>query len=179
VAGLVVGLADRSAGGRLFGLGLLALAGWMGAFDIARRTVLLGGVTRFIALCLLSGYLWLAVGGALWPAAGQLAGGLRADAALHAVFVGFVFSMVFGHVHLVAPALLRVDIPFRTWFYGHLGLLHLSLVVRVAGDLASQAAWRRWGGLLNAAAVLLFLAGTVAAVAGRRAAEGAPRPAIM
>ena len=41
---------------RLGGVGLLALAAWLARYDIARRTVRLPGVTRFIALCLLAGY---------------------------------------------------------------------------------------------------------------------------
>ena len=44
---------------------MLVLAVWLFRYDIARRTVLQSGLTRFIALCLLAGYGWLAVGGVL------------------------------------------------------------------------------------------------------------------
>ena len=46
---------------RLMGLALLALAAWLASEDVARRTVRGKALTRFIAVCLLSGYVWLAV----------------------------------------------------------------------------------------------------------------------
>lgn len=168
-AGLVLGLAAPRAGAHLFGLGLVSLAAWPTTFDVARRTVRSAGVTRFIAVCLLAGYVWLGVGGLLWVASGELVAGFAYDAALHAVFVGFVLSMVFGHVHLVAPAVMGLSVPYRRWFVVHLGLLHVSMIVRLAGDLAESVAIRRWGGVGNAAAVVVFLLATVAAVvSGRR-----------
>jgi hypothetical protein len=42
-------------------------------------------------------------------------------------------------------------------FYVHLVLLHLSLLVRVIGDVASLQNVRQWAGLLNEVAILLFL----------------------
>ena len=45
------------------GPGLLGLPLWLMRQDVARRTVKGSGLTRFIAVCLLSGYVWLAVGG--------------------------------------------------------------------------------------------------------------------
>lgn len=47
--------------------------------------------------------------------------------------------------------------PFRSAFYSHLALLHLSLALRVVGDLAAWWPGRLCGGLLNVVAVLLFL----------------------
>jgi hypothetical protein len=131
--------------------------------DIARRTVRQRGLTRFIAAAMLSGYAWLAAGGVLFAVlGGRLVAGPPYDAALHAVFVGFVFSMIFGHAPVILPAVLRVAVPYRAWFYAHLLLLHLSLALRVGGDLLGWWGVRRWGGLLGAAAILLFLALTAA-----------------
>ena len=76
------------------------------------------GLTRFIAVCLLSGYAWLAVGGAVIVAAGGLAPGSPSyDAALHALALGFVFAMVFGHAPIIFPAVLRVAVPYHPTFY--------------------------------------------------------------
>ncbi len=145
------------AGLRLGGLGLLALAAWLARFDIARRTVRLPGVTRFIALCLLSGYAWLAVGGAAWLAWGATAPALGRDAMLHALFLGFVISMVYGHAPVILPAVLRIPLPYRPWFYGHLALLHGGLVVRIVlGDvLEMDGAWQL-GGVLTVTSMLVF-----------------------
>ena len=161
-AGLV--LSRQSLGAPLFALGLLALSGWLLKQDIARRTVRKDGLTRFIAVCLLSGYVWLAVG-ALTMLAGGFAPGTRAyDAAVHALALGFVFSMVFGHAPVIFPAVLRVAVPYHPSFYVPLALLHGSLAVRLAGDAMGRFDWTRLGGVLNALALAAFIAFTAIAV---------------
>ena len=161
----------------VFGVALIGLALWLLKQDIARRTVRKRGLTRFIAVSLLSGYGWLAAGGAIIVAAGGLAPGTAAyDAALHALALGFVFSMVFGHAPIIFPAVLRVAVPYHATFYLPLALLHASLALRVAGDAAARHDWLRAGGMLNAVALAAFIAGTVVAVIrGRRARVSAVR----
>ena len=143
---------------RVTGVGMVALAWWLLRYDIARRTVRQTGLTRFIAVCLLSGYIWLGVGGGLtWHFGGVLAGPYY-DAMLHTVFVGFVFAMIFGHAPIILPAILdRFPAPYHPTFYVSLLLLHASLLLRVVGDLVPWWPGRPWGGLGNALAVLLFL----------------------
>ena len=55
-------------GGWLYGLSLTGLAAWLVCFDIARRTVAADGLSRYMAVCLLLGYAWLAVSGLAWMA---------------------------------------------------------------------------------------------------------------
>jgi hypothetical protein len=167
LAGLLLSLFSFDAGIRLSGLALIALGGWLLRYDIARRTIRHEGLTRFIAACLLPGYVWLIAGGLLWLAyGGQYIAGPIYDAMLHTIFLGFVFSMIFGHAPVIIPAVMGVKIPFMPIFYLHLALLHLSLVLRVTGDLLLWMPGRRWGGLLNEVALVLFLLVTV--VAARR-----------
>ena len=170
IAGLLLSLVRQAAGIRLAGLGLLWLGGWLWRFDIARRTIRQTGVTQFIAACLLPGYVWMMVGGMLWLGyGGQYSVGPVYDAMLHVVFVGFVFSMIFGHAPIIVPALLGVQVSYTPLFYLPLGLLHLSLGLRIAGDILFWPATRRWGGLLNEIAILLFLMlMVVAVIRGRR-----------
>ena len=174
LAVIVAGLlgANTSWGSPVFGAGLLALSLWLGKQDIARRTVRNRGLTRFIAVCLLSGYAWLAVGGAIIVASGGLVPGAPAyDAALHALALGFVFSMVFGHAPIIFPAVLRVAVPYHPTFYLPLALLHVSLVVRLAGDALANFEWTRAGGMLNALALAAFILSTASAVVrGKRRA---------
>lgn len=174
VAGLVAGALTSGLGARLTGAALLALAAWLYRYDIARRTVRQQGLARFTAVCLLSGYAWLAVAGAALVVTGGASHGALYDAILHALFLGFVFSMIFGHAPIIFPAVLGVAVPFRPAFYLHLGALHASLVLRLAGDFGELWRLREWGGLLNVAAVLLFLANT--AISVRR---GMARPAAV
>ncbi|TRZ66440.1 MAG: hypothetical protein D4S02_06860 [Rhodocyclaceae bacterium] len=149
---------------RLFGLGLLGLACWLLRYDIARKTVHQSGLTRFVAVCLLSGYAWLAASGLLGLGGAYEAGHVWRDAALHAVFLGFVFSMVIGHAPIIFPAVMRVKIPYHPVFYIPLAALHLSLLARVAGDLAGIWPLRQWAGMANAAALLLFVLTLLASV---------------
>ena len=133
--------------------------------DVARRTVKASGLTRFIAICLLSGYVWLGVSGmSMLLAGGPGTGGMAYDAALHAMFLGFVFSMVFGHAPIIFPAVLRVTVPYSPYFYAPLALLHVSLFIRLAGDWMASPQWRAWGGALNGLALLAFVLGTAGAV---------------
>ncbi|MBI2961058.1 MAG: hypothetical protein HYY28_12145 [Betaproteobacteria bacterium] len=165
LAGTIVSLVAYSAGTLIAGAAFAALALWLLRQDVARRTVRSSGLTRFIAVCLLSGYLWLALGGSLILAAGGLgAGGAAYDAALHAVLLGFVLSMVFGHAPIIIPALTRAAVPYSAYFYAPLVLLHGSLALRLAGDWTQLPQWRAWGGALNAVAVLAFVLGTVFAL---------------
>jgi hypothetical protein len=83
---------------------------------------------------------------------------------LHIVFVGFVMSMIFGHALIIFPAIFQVQIAFIPAFYIHLVLLHLSLFIRVIGDLVALPTVRLCGGILNETAILLFLAMTVYSV---------------
>jgi hypothetical protein len=163
-AGIAATLVVPDAGVRLAGAGLLGLAAWLARNDLARRTVRMPGVTRFIALCLLIGYAWLAVAGGVWLGFGAAIEGPAYDAMLHALFLGFVISMVFGHAPVILPSVLGRPLPYRPWFYGHLVLLHVGLVIRIVlGDLLGWTAAWQLGGVLNVVAVLLFLAGSVAA----------------
>lgn len=165
--GTFVTVSSPEVGGRVAGVGMVALAIWMGRFDIARRTVRFPGLPRFIAVALLTGYVWLGVGGVLWAFGGLT--GFGYDAALHAVFLGFVMSMIFAHAPIVVPGVFGLDLPYRPVFYAHLVLLHVALVARVVGFLASSGPLWQWGGMFTVVAVLLFLTATVwSVVAARR-----------
>lgn len=129
---------------RILGAVLVLLSLWLLVFDLARITVKQSGLPRYVAVCLLAGYAWLAIGGAL------MAASTAYDAALHSIFVGFVFSMVFGHAPVILPAVLRVRFPYHPALYAPLALLHASLAVRVL--LSTQMG--AWG---NAAAIALFI----------------------
>ncbi len=147
------------AGIRITGAGLIALAAWLARYDIARRTIRGRGVTRYMAVALLTGYGWLAVAGCLWAGIGQMSDGAAYDAQLHAIFLGFVMSMIFAHAPVIVPSVLGRPLPYRAGLYIPLVLLHASLLLRLAGgDWAGNIDAWQWGGSLNEVAILLFLA---------------------
>ncbi len=145
-------------GGRvLVALGWAGMALWLFRYDISRYTIRKTGLPRFVAVCLLAGYAWLLAGGLLllWGDPGPV--GLRYDAYLHAIFVGFIMSMIFGHAPIILPALTGRMVTFHARLYAPLALLHGSLVLRWLGDLLPNGPLRTWGALLNATAVLVYL----------------------
>jgi hypothetical protein len=162
------------AGGLLYGAALVALAAWLVVFDIARRTIRAEGLPRYMAVCLLGGYGWLAVGGLCWMAT---AAGLPArDAALHAIGLGFIVSMMMGHAPVILPAIARIKLLFGPVFYVPLAVLHGSLLLRLLAG-ATDLRWRADGALFNALALALFAATAVgAAFAWRRRHGGRQAP---
>ncbi len=176
VAGVLSSPWLTAAGPRLRGLGMIGLAGWLVHYDIARKTARQQGLPRFVALSLLVGYAWLAVAGALAVVDGDLPAGDRYDAAVHALMLGFVFSMIFAHAPVIFPAVAGVDVPYHRSFYAHLALLHLGLLVRVAGDLVLGETVRAWGAMLTTIAVVVFLGSTARAVLTARTTRSARHP---
>lgn len=162
LAGAILASFNLDLGSRLSGCALLGLSFWFIRNDIARRNLRHPNpLTRYIAICLFSGFIWLGISGGLFLYFGALYAGPYYDAALHSVFVGFVIAMIFGHAPIIFPAILGKPIIFYRTFYLHISLLHLSLAIRIAGDLFSNQVVRQWGGLLNEVAILLFLGMTV------------------
>jgi hypothetical protein len=160
-------------GGVLYGLSLLLLALWLVTFDIARRTVRADGLSRYMAVCLLTGYVWLAVAGVAW--AGTALGLPLRDVALHAMGLGFIFSMIMGHGPVILPAIARVKLQFGAFFYVPLLALHLSLAFRL-GWGAVEPQIRAAGAASNGLAIVLFaatVAGSAIAWRIRNRAEGA------
>ena len=78
-------------------------------------------------------------------------------------------GMVFAHAPVIMPAVFRVTVPYRSWFYGHVVLLHTSPLLRVVGGdlIGNRIAWQ-FGGVLNEVALLLFIGATATAVASAR-----------
>lgn len=159
-------------GGVLYGLSLVALSGWLITFDVARRTVHAHGLSRYMAICLLLGYFWLLVAGLAWTAT-SLGLPLR-DAALHALGLGFVFSMMLGHAPVILPAITRVKVLFGWAHYLPLAVLHGSLAVRLVGSHLDHRALAE-GAAGNAVAIALFLATMAASAIAWRTKYSQPR----
>jgi len=148
------------------GTGLLACGAWLLIYDLARRTVRLSGQIRFTAACMLLGYGWLIIAGLE-----LLAGPLHLtlfwyDATVHAVTLGFVLSMVFGHTLIIFPSVIGMKLRYSPVLYLPLLLLQISVAIRIVGDFSGSTELRSLSGSLTVAAVALF-AVTIASVSGR------------
>lgn len=160
LAGVFLTIFDLGTGVRLLGIGAIFMAFWLLRYDIARRTIRQSKLPRYIAACLLAGYVWLGVGGLLAAWHGAIYAGPDYAVVLHAFLLGFVFSMIFGHAPIIIPALTGLQVNYSPILYGHLILLHTTLLYRTYGNITHEFSVRQWGGLLNAAAILLFMAVT-------------------
>ena len=163
------GVAPR-AGGLVYGTALVLLAAWLVTFDVARRTVFAHGISRYMAVCLLGGYAWLGVAGVAW--ATTALGWATRDAALHALGLGFVVSMMMGHAPVVLPAIARVKLQFGAFFYLPLAALHLSLLMRLVLGTFSEPL-RAAGASFNAATIGFFAATVAGAAVAWRLQHGA------
>ncbi|MEZ5098640.1 MAG: hypothetical protein R3C15_02300 [Thermoleophilia bacterium] len=163
--GLVVTLVAPGAGVRVVGASFVAVALWLLRFDVARRTVRRSGLPRFMGAGLLAGQVWLVVAGVVWLVDGAVPYGPRHDAAVHAVFLGFVMGMVFAHALVILPGVARIRVPFHRGFYLPFGALHAGLALRVAGDLGAWPPGARWGALVNGVAIVSFAALAVSTAA--------------
>jgi hypothetical protein len=159
----------RATGLVLGGLGLLGQVTWLLRYDLARRTIRRPGLPRFAATCMLTAYGWLGVSGLFWIAIGLGARGpLLHDAMVHALFLGFVLSMVMGHAPIIIPAVLRTSYRYDRWVYPPLLLLHVSVALRIGADLAGSFPLREVALHGNIAALLWFVVVTIRAVRGGR-----------
>ena len=90
------------------------------------------------------------------------------DAAMHALGLGFIVSMVMGHAPVILPAVTGLRLDFAPALYAPLVLLHVSLALRLIAD-----APRPLGATLNAAALDFFALTMAALVLRKRTARQA------
>ncbi|MCL2778071.1 MAG: hypothetical protein FWD73_08705 [Polyangiaceae bacterium] len=168
---LPLSIAPSELGAHVFGLSAMGLGIWLLLFDVARKTVFQKGLARFSGACLLAASLWLTIAGFI-----ALTQGLRPpayDAVLHAVFLGFGVSMIFGHAPMLLGFALGVRIRYWSAFWFHAALMQLSVFLRVVADWQSWHNVRPWAGILHALALVAFLAATLTAVVRAKQAQAA------
>jgi hypothetical protein len=125
-----------------------------------------------MAASMLAAYFWLAVAGAVWLLGGPATEGVRYDAVVHAVFLGFTLSMIMAHAPVILPAVLRRPLAYHPALLVPALALQVSLALRLwIGDaLGVPLAWQV-GGALNILSVLGF-AGVVVRALARTSRKG-------
>ncbi len=139
------------------GLSAVGMSLWLVRYDLARSALKRPGLSRFTAVCLLVGYVWLAVSGVTTLLAPTVIGGPWHDSRLHAVFLGFVLSMVFGHALIIGPGVFGVALKFHRSFYVALITLHASVALRYVSDLRADFVGRNQSGVVTVVSVGLFM----------------------
>ncbi len=140
------------------GLGLVLCGAWLLIYDLARRTIKLSGQIRFTALCMLLGYCWLIVGGFELLARPLHLSAFWYDAVVHAITLGFVLSMVFGHTLIIFPSVVGFNLRYSPALYVPLLLLHLSIAIRTFGDFSGWPENRSASAFVTVIALVWFVA---------------------
>jgi hypothetical protein len=133
------------------------LAIWLLRWDIAPRKWRSPGWLGHTGQCLSVGYAWLLIGALLGLASLRWPGGVTA-LAQHAVLLGFVFAMVFGHAPIILPALAGVRPLYSAWARVPIWILSASLLLRGAALAAGSAAALAAAGAMHALAIAWFAA---------------------
>lgn len=145
-------------GSILLSVALAGIALWLLREDIALRTVRTQGFARFSALLLICGYGWLivaAVSLSLLPPSETVYGH---DAAIHAIAVGFILSMVFAHAPIILPAVTGAPVRYVPVLYGPAALLQVAIGLRIAFDAMEATERLRCPAWLTIAAIAIYVA---------------------
>lgn len=141
---------------QLVGIGIMEVAGWLFIYDIALININKKGSYKFLGTALLGAYFWLFIFGVLLFM--KLNGPMAYDAIVHVFFIGFVLNMILAHAPIILPSVLGYRAKrFSKFFYVWLILLHVSLIMRLYGDLSLNFEIRKLGGLLNGLSFVVYL----------------------
>lgn len=155
---LALGLGQPWNGSALLSLSLAGIALWLLKEDIALRTVRTHGFARFSALLLICGYGWLIVAAAslsLLPPGEALYGH---DAAIHAIAVGFILSMVFAHAPIILPAVTGAPVRYVPVLYVPAILLQVAIGLRITFDALEATGRLHCPAWLTIAAIVIYVA---------------------
>lgn len=156
VAAVLAALLRPDLAAVLWWITMALLAAWLLRWDVATRQWRAKGWAGHTAICLVVGYVWLAVAAVL--------GLLGQTIAWHALWLGFVMAMVFGHAPIMLPALAGWRPEPTRWALLPLAVLGASLALRVGASVTGWAAGLSTAGAGHAVAFVLFGAVMVRAV---------------
>ncbi|WP_143968997.1 hypothetical protein [Tepidimonas fonticaldi] len=156
VAAVLLALWQPGVATALWWTTMALLAAWLLRWDVATRQWRAKGWAGHTAICLVVGYVWLATGSVL--------GLMGQTVAWHALWLGFVMAMVFGHAPIMLPALAGWRPEPTRWALLPLAVLGVSLALRVGASVTGWADGLAAAGAGHALAFVLFGAVMVRAV---------------
>ena len=156
LAAVVLALWRPDWGASLWWITMALLAAWLLRWDVATRQWRAKGWAGHTAICLVAGYVWLA--------AASVLGLLDQTVAWHALWLGFVMAMVFGHAPILLPALAGWRPEPTRWALLPLAVLGASLALRVLASVMEWTVGLAVAGSGHALAFVLFGAVMVRAV---------------
>lgn len=135
--------------------GLIFTGIWLLKYDMANKAIKKSGLHRYSGIMLLMGYVWLIISGILLIIGDAYP--FIYDAVLHSFFLGFVFSMIFAHGPIILPGVIGIPLkPYHWLLYIPGVILQISLITRIFADVSLLVILRKWAGMWNGIAILLF-----------------------
>lgn len=165
-------LSFHGTGSLISGAALVGISVWLMRFDLIGISIRKSGLTKFVAIALLCGYVSMLFTGIFVFALDNQP--MAYDAVVHMFFLGFVSSMIFAHGPIILPGVLGVSIkPYHRILYLWLTLLHLSWLIRATADLYLHFEIRQYSGWITAMAIIGYFAtiATLTATSLRRHAK--------
>lgn len=153
----VVYILSPAVGYRAMGAALIGISVATVRVDVAKNLVRSRGLPRYAAACMLAAYFWLALGGYFWLLYGE-SSGFAYDASVHAIFLGFVMSMIFAHAPFIITSVIRRHLPYHPVLFFPVVVLHGGLALRILADVLSHTVAYQVGGVITIVAVVVFLA---------------------
>jgi len=153
---MALGLRQPWHGSAALAVSLGGLAAWLACNDVALRTVTSGGLARFSAVCLLTGYGWLMAAAVLLVVLPPSGSAFGHDAAVHAIGLGFVLSMVFAHAPIILPAVAGARVRYVRALYTPVAVLQTAVAARLIGDAAEAVELVAVSAWLTVAALGLY-----------------------
>jgi hypothetical protein len=170
IAGLI--LPFHVGGKYLSGTAMICVALWLLRYDVIRVGLRSNGLAKYSAIALLLANAALLIEGIFLLLLPE--GAFAYDTLVHVFFIGFGFSMIFAHGPIILPSVLGLAIkPYHPVLYLWIGLLHASLVLRVAGNTMLQMDWRRAGGAGSAVVIVAYFLTLVILAVARSAKPAA------
>lgn len=150
-------LSFHGTGSFISGAALVGIAIWLMRYDLIGISIKKSGLTKFVAVALLCGYVSVLLTGIFVVSLDNQP--MAYDAVVHVFFLGFVLSMVFAHGPIILPGVLGVSVkPYHRVLYLWLALLHSSWLIRVTADLYLNFEVRRYSGWITAIAIIGYFA---------------------
>lgn len=146
-------LSFHGTGSFISGAALVGISIWLMRYDLIGISIKKTGLTKFVAVALLCGYVSMLLTGMFVFALDNQP--MAYDAVVHVFFLGFVFSMIFAHGPVILPGVLGVSIkPYHEILYLWLALLHLSWLIRIMADLYLNFEIRQYSGWITTIAIV-------------------------
>jgi hypothetical protein len=142
-------------GNIISGAALVAVSLWLLRNDIIGIALHKKDLPKFVAVALMCGYIGMMFAGVLSIAFRDQP--YAYDAVVHTFFLGFVFSMIFAHGPIILPGVLGISFkPYHPLLYVWLFFLHLSWVMRLAGDLVLSTETRKLSAMMSATTIFCY-----------------------